>query len=160
MPNRVEKQEVLAEGRCAMISPITCAREYFLPEQIAHLEPGVLDHRAVHFFASGHCASMALAIHKLTGWPLVSLSPSFGLRQAGYWSHAAVKSPLGLFDASGPFTATQWARWQHLEWDDFRQSELADLPDARKHLELVIPFAEALLDRYFGEGWPKQPIVL
>ena len=127
---------------------------YLLPEQIRHLEPGVLDNRAVHFFANGHCASMALAIHQLTGWPMVALRPSIGLRNAGYVGHAAVRSPIGLLDATGPFSPGQWADWQGLEYDDYRCSTVEDFPYARPHIELVIPFAQALLKRYFG--LPKQ----
>lgn len=133
---------------------------YLRRQDMQHLTPGVLDDAAVNFFANGRCASMALALHQLTDWPMIGLFPKVGLLSSGYSSHGAVLSPLGLFDASGPFTAKQWADWNGLEWDDYHYIHLYDIHYARKHLEFVIPFAEALLNRYFPEGWPKQPMEL
>ncbi|MGB6260143.1 MAG: hypothetical protein WBG09_18500 [Candidatus Sulfotelmatobacter sp.] len=43
----------------------------------------------------GHCANIATALHRLTGWPIYSL------RCPGQ-AHAVVLSPLGYFDGNGP----------------------------------------------------------
>jgi hypothetical protein len=120
-------------------------------DRLAGLTRGVLDYDAVEFFANGHCASMALALHALTGWPIFS---NFG--------HAFVKSPGGWLDAAGlrhlrklRETCREYAQWRY-DWDDpdrehdycFRVTA-DDLHYAQDHLELVMPFAEAVLDRYF-----------
>src|ERR1700722_18927887 len=115
----------------------------------AGLRPGVLDDAAVDFFANGHCASMALALHKLTEWPVVLLEPyPPSLLGHGYWSHSCVQSPLGLLDAHGPFTVKEWMGYQDLESGDWR-SGTSDLDYAEANLELVIPLAKAVLERYF-----------
>ena len=140
---------------------MTANRPYLSSNEMRHLVPGVLDSAAIDFFVNGHCASMALALHELTGWQLISLMPRYALRKAGYWGHAAVNSSLGLLDARGLFTAEEWLRGQDLEWDDINYAKVHDLPYARKNLELVIPFATALLDKHFQEGWRlSQPHAL
>ena len=132
--------------------------DYIDVERLNTLNSNVLNDDAVDFFARGHCASMALALHILTGWPIVGVEWRNG-------RHAVVDSPLGWFDADGPHARERWSR----DSFRFRLKEGFDLdaPDpfepraypltvddllflTGKNLDLVFPFAQALLERYFS----------
>lgn len=61
------------------------------------LEPGVIDDQARIVFGRGHCHSLALAIHELTGWPLAGMYDFHGTL-----SHVLVWMPDGmLLDVNG-----------------------------------------------------------
>jgi|SRR5579884_2380163 len=126
------------------------SRPYLSKKELQHLTPGVLDDAAAEFFANGHCASMALALHHLTGWPIYGFSPKGGLAQH-YTHHAVVKSPFGFLDAKGLHALEAWRHARGFEHDDYRIVQLnqCDLHYAWRNLRLVYPFAEDLLDRYF-----------
>jgi len=112
-------------------------KPYLNPADMAGLTPGVLDEAAVEFFANGHCASMALALHRLTGWQIVRMRP--------LWTHAVVRCQYGrLLDARGPLP----------ELDQWALSDLspAAMLYAEEHLDLVMPFAKAVLERHFPDG--------
>jgi hypothetical protein len=111
---------------------------------MAGLTPGVLDEAAVEFFANGHCASMALALHWLTGWDVVCFDvPS----QQG---HAMVHSPLGYLDASGIVTVEGFANGRALRSKSEVLIHKGDSCEfAEQNLQLAMPFARALLNRYF-----------
>ena len=140
------------------------SRPYLSPEELQHLTPGVLDDAAAEFFANGHCASMALALHEITGWPLVSLDVEQECDdEDGNWQsvkvsgHGVVLSPLGFLDAKGPGALEDWARHHHLDrHSEYRVSIAHDYPYARPNLEFVFPFAEALLRKYFPDYTPQQ----
>jgi hypothetical protein len=120
-------------------------RPYLLPQDLDHLVPGVLDEAAVNFFSNGHCASMALAIHRLTGWEIAHFRPLCGC----YPGHAVVVPERGCYaDAEGPGA---WFRYQSTRGDKFftRFLQISEIEYALPHLELVFPFARAVLDRYF-----------
>ena len=63
--------------------------------------PVTLDDREVKYiFTHGHCHSLALAIHSLTGWPLV-----FNHHSAESVGHVAVRKPDGkILDIVGEWT--------------------------------------------------------
>lgn len=64
----------------------------------ANVQPGLLDHEAVHCFTNGQCHALALAIHQRTGWPLVQA----GWNEADYPDHWLVRHPSGqLLDIVG-----------------------------------------------------------
>jgi hypothetical protein len=122
--------------------------------------------------AVGHCAAIALALNQLTGWPIYSLR-RFDEAITESPRHAVVLSPLGYFDLGGldakrRFEAYLKARYdldhEFIECDVVRRSAeqltreyLHVTTDAgpdqedvgRVNLDLAIPVAQALLDRYF-----------
>jgi hypothetical protein len=135
---------------------------YLSAEVMAGLTPGVLDAAAVEFFTCGRCAALALALHRITGWPLVRLSQIVD----DDWFHIVVNSPIGYLDITGPVSFREWrgAHWPQV--DDPRQRLLPtflggtwkacpieaddlNLDYAEDNLELVMPFAKAVLERYF-----------
>ena len=140
------------------------SRPYLSPEEMQHLTPGVLDDAAAEFFANGHCASMALALHEITGWPLVSMDVvqesddddgNFRIARTG--GHGVVLSPLGFLDALGPGALEGWARNHSLDrHSEYRVNLEHDYLYARQNIDLVFPFAEALLRKYFPDFTPQQ----
>jgi len=60
-----------------------------------------------YFGSPGHCVAMALALHELTGWPIVRL-----WNPGARYGHAVVKSPLGYFDARGLLGREDRERWE------------------------------------------------
>src|SRR5438093_1727877 len=84
------------------------AKPYLSPGELWHIKPCALDDAAVEFFVNGHCASMALALHELTGWPMFGLKPKpRKCPECGHTmeecSHAVVEPERGCYvDAEGP----------------------------------------------------------
>lgn len=63
--------------------------------------PGVLDQKAKFVFSAGHCHSMALALHRHTGWPILALSGRYSIRPD--LQHMVVVMPDGRWlDVKGP----------------------------------------------------------
>jgi hypothetical protein len=136
----------------------------------------------------GHCVPIALALHRITGWPLFVLKPDFEWMRNYQVTdqHAVVLSPLGYLDVYGPH-AEEWV-WRSLgldsvteieeipwtaralednylnEHDSFNNAYLDAHPeeaeDPRINLELAIPVAEAILARYFPNGWEDKQLSL
>ena len=127
-------------------------KPYLAAEELAGLTPGVLDEAAVDFFANGHCASMALALHRRSGWDIVCFEV---LDQSG---HAVVHSPLGYLDARGIITVEQFAAGRELAASAVRVTFhwlTQPLYYAEENLELVMPFARAVLMRFFPIEFPR-----
>lgn len=103
---------------------------------------GVIDDQARHVFTHGYCAELALALHRSTGWPIVS---------AGQWdddrdddddddghfipgAHFGVLVPDGrMLDIEGASEIYSWAgRWG--VDGAFREVSPAQLPDCEEGL--------------------------
>jgi hypothetical protein len=124
-------------------------KSYLTPEDVAGLHPGVLDEVAVDLFTNGRCASMALALHRLTGWEACSFVPlGCFYHDNRFPAHAVVDSPKGFLHASGFITLKDWARLHNLHDDGYRVC-LDNLAYAEENLDLAMPFAKAVLERYF-----------
>jgi hypothetical protein len=142
----------------------------------------------------GHCVAIALALHRITGWPLFSLAPDdewvIPYIDGAAWQmsldgidgfdwHAVVLSPLGFLDLYGPHAEKWFARalgrepeeihtsattTDALEHNYLHQRDDFDNAlgsrDARVNLELAVPVAEAILARYFPDGWKERQLPL
>jgi hypothetical protein len=65
-------------------------------------DPGLIE----HIFTRGHCHSFALAVHELTGWPIVGLFVDY---DSMAW-HCVNRTPDGrLFDILGLGVEERWA---------------------------------------------------
>jgi hypothetical protein len=129
----------------------------------------------------GNCIAIALALHRLTGWPLYSLYAVADERFVA--GHAVGLSPRGFFDLYGFYSEKQFmdyvllsrhpadivsvrvhsieetvedirdqylSRRDHLDIENHFEG-LQDRPhDAELNLEMAIPVAEALLQRYWS----------
>ena len=102
----------------------------------------------------GHCANIALALNKLTGWSIYSL------RCPGQ-AHAVVLSPLGYVDGNGPGAKERFFE-RHSKPD-----EEGRIAEVTKHwwymtygpvnddvTERAIPIARAVLARWFPNFQP------
>jgi len=98
------------------------------------LTEGVIDDQARHVFSHGYCAELALALHRRTGWPIVS---------AGVWddhnrlipgAHFGVLVPDGrVLDIEGASEIYSWAgRWG--VDGAFRELSPAQLPGCEEGL--------------------------
>ncbi|MEU9014311.1 hypothetical protein AB0D12_31980 [Streptomyces sp. NPDC048479] len=66
-----------------------------------NLTPGIINDRTIKAFKHGACGGLAIAIHDLTGWPLVAVTVN-----AGQLLHYMARTPDGqLLDIEGPHTA-------------------------------------------------------
>jgi hypothetical protein len=132
-------------------------KPYLKPEDLAGLRPGVLDEAAIDVFTNGRCASMALALHKLTGWEVYSFVPLGCFYQDHRIpAHAVVDSPKGLLHAAGFITLKEWTTRHNLDSDNYRVC-LDKLSYAEENLNLVMPFARAVLQKYFPGFSSNRP---
>lgn len=105
-------------------------------------------------FTRGHCHSLALALHKLTGWPLVGLFD--GNAPKGCASHVCVLTPENkVLDIGGADADHRWEYFCNVEkitearikeWEDMR--ELEGHGYTRRNVEGAIPFAKRVLRQY------------
>jgi hypothetical protein len=62
---------------------------------------GVVDRKAITAFTQGQCHAFALALHEISGWPIVGLFNEWRKVIGGTPGHCAVKSPYGIVDIEG-----------------------------------------------------------
>lgn len=94
----------MGKGKSGCTNPIAGAALIAVPGsrpgEVFYATPGVMDDQARAAFSFGHCHSLALALHRRTGWPLLGLSRHD--RQANL-THVVLEMPDGRWlDASGP----------------------------------------------------------
>lgn len=116
------------------------------------LTPGVIDRNAKLCFTRGHCHSFALAVHKLTGWPLYGLQSAY-LRAAGDTPyHVVVKMPDGDFmDIGGGAALERWEQHyiDHIPFP-YTAKQVMNFckADYKLHeVEAAMPFAQEVLKR-------------
>jgi hypothetical protein len=108
------------------------------------LEAGEVNSLASTVFMNGQCHSLALAIHRLTGWPMLGL-----LDREKDIMHVIVQSPQGYFDVNG----VKPELWKHpYEVVEIRPEEVLNLegyfkPQPRR----AKSFAKTLLRQYFPD---------
>jgi hypothetical protein len=89
----------------------------------ARLTPGVLDGSALHAFKTGACGALAIALHEVTGWPIVAITDSHNVHngKAGGGSalHWAVKRPDGkIVDVDGAHSPEDLVAEYHDDADE------------------------------------------
>jgi hypothetical protein len=107
---------------------------------------------AVRVFMEGYCYPMAWALHRLTGWPIYVL-PLISDWYDCEVIHAVVESPEGYADVLGPGAKERWEQKFYAEQCTPFPIEVKDI-EANWHisdLEMTLPFARAVLDRYFPD---------
>jgi hypothetical protein len=115
------------------------------------LEPGVLDEGARVTFTNGHCHSLALAIHRLTGWAICGADYATDDFE-GYEhvpNHVFIQRPDGEYlDVTGVFDPGEQWGWDVEEIDpervegNFEDCYLAERADDAR------PWAEAVIAAY------------
>lgn len=119
-------------------------------------QDGVIDAEAKYAFTRGHCHSLALALHKITGWPLVGLFPEFNPYIP---THIVVRSPRGLLDIEGLGADLEWVGRRACNAVDMTEASVARLyaePDCylEPEIDVAMPFAQRLLELHFnGESY-------
>lgn len=125
------------------------------------LELRVINSEAISWLAHGNCAALALALHDVTGWPLV-----FATRNADpalvsdTWLHVLVQRPDGLYlDIQGAHTVPEVQSY----WLPYATGEHADgaitmhpMPDREAVVSItgdldLMPAFEAAVVRDFAE---------
>ena len=113
------------------------------------------DRRTKHTFSAGQCHSLAFALNKLTGWPLVLLSQDED--DPRQWEHCVVQAPDGRFvDIDGAWELGESS------WDDLSPIEIGTCPKdvlyyIRGSMDEVnvpkaLPFAKAVLAMHFDSA--------
>jgi len=70
------------------------------PGEIFYANAGIMDSDAQSAFSHGHCHSLALAVHRKTGWPMLGLSRH---SRNGDLTHVVLEMPDGRWlDSRGP----------------------------------------------------------
>lgn len=127
----------------------------------AQLTRGVLDMSARRVLTHGGCGALAIALHDLTGWPIIAITDHHnvndGMAEGGSALHWVVKHPRGLLlDIDGYHTAAELLAEYHDEADDGRAaigtSSRADAVEWWEEagelvsLDMASSIARALLD--------------
>jgi hypothetical protein len=118
------------------------------------------DPEVQYTFSNGQCHSLALALHRLTGWPLRVLcrrygsEPSDDLLAARSGIHVVVEDPTGRFvDIDGPWNPkapANWA-WEHTIPVPVSSRAVRRLGWDRIDSRAALPFARAVLQNM--ESW-------
>lgn len=131
------------------------------------LTPGVVDSSAKRIFTQGGCGALAIALHDITGWPIVAITDHHNVEdgRAGGGSalHWVVRHPRGLLlDIEGYHTSRELIEQYDDEADDgnaaagtsTREDALEWWSEAGEKvtLSLASSIAQALLDS-LNEGW-------
>ena len=91
-----------------------------------NLTPGVLDSYARHAFKYGACGALAIAMHDVTGWPIVAITDHYnvfedGRAGGGSALHWTVRRPDGkLIDIDGVHDDADLVSEYNAEADDGR----------------------------------------
>ena len=116
-------------------------------------------HIVLDAFTNGNCHSFALALHKLTGWPM------FGLYKDDEYPdiphHIVVRTPRGAFlDVQGRGANRRWQKYGMFEYRPVRKGHLRQMVqkwhDAGvglipSNVAGALPFAERLLSKLYGK---------
>lgn len=131
------------------------------------LTPGVVDNSAKRIFTQGGCGALAIALHDITGWPIVAITDHHNVEdgRAGLGSalHWAVRHPSGLLlDINGYQIGRKLVRGYDDKADD---GKAAIGITSREHAEewwqeagekvslpLAMSIAHALLDSLNEDG--------
>jgi hypothetical protein len=126
---------------------------------------GRIDNAAEYAFTRGQCHSLALALHRMTGWELYGLYSEYDWtrKQAGREStpsHVVVRSPEGKYiDITGDDALEGWHQW----WPDatphsVTEAEVlgfSDIDYIKPDITAATPYALTLWVKY-GNGQPVQ----
>lgn len=111
---------------------------------------GKIDKDADSLFTSGHCHSLAFALHRLTNWPIygVEFDPEYGP------GHTLILSPYGWLDINGLTIDCPGSERVELTEGDYEQwyMDKTNLPYGyfRADVEMAMPYAKQLLFKCFG----------
>lgn len=106
-------------------------------------DSGAVDYNAVRVFTRGHCHSFALALHKLTGWPMfgIGCTPNSP-------SHCVVYCPQldEYIDIEGAGVKERWADQFERQFCALEAGQIPDLIGYREpDVESALPFAKTVL---------------
>lgn len=128
---------------------------------------GVIDDEATGVFLQGHCHSLALALHRRTGWPIVGLENDLDRLEKSPPSHCVVYCPQldDYIDIEGPGAMKRMEEYSEI-------STKLLMPDEVFHLEGYLqpclavgePYAETVLTELApvlqsqseGSNWNRQ----
>lgn len=110
---------------------------------------GTIDANAKRCFQNGHCHSLALAINKLTGWPIYGIcDQSNAITDPG---HIVVKNPRngGFIDIGGYGALARWRKkWGPVTVHLLTVEQTKNLDTyLRPQIKKAIPFAKKVLER-------------
>ena len=108
---------------------------------------GKLDRKAKVVFTRGHCHSLALAVHKLTGWQIYGLADD-----EGDYIHIMVKTPKGYLDVMGLEADRRWMNLWKVEFTikSIDPSMISHLDGfMRPQTKKANTFAVSLIKKYF-----------
>lgn len=112
------------------------------------LKAGKIDNQAKIVFSNGQCHSLALAVNKLTGWPIFGISDD-----EGDFIHIITSSPKGYLDIGGLNAVERYGkRWHIAEVQELAISQVSKLHGyLRPQPTKAMSFAKTLLQVHFPE---------
>lgn len=135
------------------------------------LELRVINSNAISWFAHGNCAALALALHDVTGWPLlIATSNADPNLLADTWMHVVVQRPDGLYlDIQGAHSYAQvteywlpYATGEHADGDITLHSMPTrdDVVAITGDITLMDPFEQAVVRDFADHVLTQYPIAI
>ena len=121
---------------------------------------GIIDYDAEYAFTRGQCHSLALALHRLTGWQLYGLYKPNELRYGRTPSHTVVRSPDGEYiDIGGNTALEDWREYypdaKPVAVTEAQVLEFEHDDYVKPNIKAAMPYAVTLYVKY-GKGQPTQ----
>ena len=121
---------------------------------------GIIDYDAEYAFTRGQCHSLALAMHRLTGWELYGLYKPNELRRGGTPSHTVVRSPDGEYiDIGGNTALEEWREYypdaKPVAVTEAQVLGFEHIDYVKPNIKAAMPYAVTLYVKY-GKGQSGQ----
>lgn len=121
------------------------------------------EERLKDFYMEGNCYYLALALHRMFGWPLYVLGGYEDEHKRDdyrtiHWFHVFVKHPNGMMvDINGPISEAKWLEeWPDCEILPVSEPQLIELMhNSRRPTRLQICQAREIVKRYLMRKYPE-----
>ena len=121
---------------------------------------GIIDYNAEYAFTRGQCHSLALALHRLTGWELYGLYIRDEFESGKTPSHTVVRTPSGEYiDIEGNTALEDWREYypdaKPVAVTEAQVLEFEHDDYVKPNIKAAMPYAVTLYVKY-GKGQPTQ----
>ncbi len=124
--------------------------DYGQTKKIKIHKNGTINSNAIQAYKNGNCHSLAVALHKITGWPIYGfVDQKNSITDPG---HVVVRNPKngGYLDIQGYGAATRWRkRWGPITIHPLTAYQAEFMLDSymKADCEKAMPFAAKLLEK-------------